>query len=391
MITAWTWEPDWSRRMLERLEWRTDVLPAYRGEEQRRALRLGPRQAMEFDVTVEGDARRHMEAALWGWGAQVFAVPLWFDQLALEAPLSAGAEEIPLDPGLRQFAAGDMVMILGKTSRDHEVIEVASVSGSIDLATPTSRDWPACTRVFPARAARLDPNVAVPRFTGRVSSVRLRFEMVEPAAWTADAGATTYRGYPVFEVLANWAEEDPALELARKTLYLDAGMGPVNVVDEAQIPIPRLRGRFTLTSREEIDAWRRRLFALRGKHGAIWVPSWSEDLVPVALVASNANSIDVAWLGYTEYLWGDPNRRDIRIQLTDGRVLYRRITGAMEIEAGERLSIDEPLGVDVPPEGFALVSWLMLMRQESDAAEFAWWRGDVVDTATTFRGFRHGV
>src|SRR5690606_14439274 len=100
---------------------------------------------------------------------------------------------------------------------------------------------------------------------------------------------------------------------------------------------------------------------------------------------------DVAWMGYTEYLWGDPNRRDIRIQLTDGTVLYRRITGAMEIEAGERLSIDEPLGVDVPPEGFALVSWLMLMRQESDAAEFAWWRGDVVDTATTFRGFRHGV
>lgn len=390
-VTAWSWAPDWSDRMLERLEWRTDVLQAYRGEEQRRALRLGPRQAVEFGVTAEGDARRHLEAVLWNWGARVFAVPLWFDGLELDAPLAAGATAVAVDPALRQFAAGELIMLLGETSRDVEVLEIDALGAGIDLVSPTTRDWPAGTRVFPARTARIDGDATLPRFTGAVSSARMRFEMTEPAAWPASAGATTYRGQPVMEERPDWSGS-PELRLQRKLAVLDDNTGRVVVEDEARMPLPQLRTRHTLMGRAEIDAWRARLFALRGKQGPIWVPSWAEDLVLVATVGSSGTALDVRWTGYTQYLQGEIHRKDIRIELFDGTVLYRRITGSTELDADtERLVIDAPPGQTIEPADVALISWLALMRQESDAAEFAWWTGDVAETAATFKGFRHGV
>lgn len=387
-VTAWTWNPDWQQGMLERLEWLTDVLQAYRGEEQRRALRLGPRQSLEFGVTVEGDERRHMESVLWNWGARVLAVPLWFDGLELAASLPAGSSTIPLDPGGRQFAAGDLVMLLGRTSREYEVLRVNAVGANIALVNPTTVTWPAGTRVYPARPARIMGDASLPRFTGAVASARLIFEMTSPANWTASAGATTYRGRPVFEDAPTWTE-DPQLTMERKGELLDAMTGLTVFEDEARMPIPSQSGRWLLQDRAQVNAWRARLFALRGKQGSIWVPSWTDDLQVKATIASNSLSIDVGWIGYTKYLADDPSRRDIRIELTNGTVFYRRVTGAAEVDANtERLSIDAQLGVTVTTAQIALVSFLMLMRQSSDSAEIAWFTGDAAEASATFRGFR---
>jgi hypothetical protein len=390
-VIAWTWPPDWSERMLERLEWLTNVLRAYRGEEQARSLRTLPRQKLEFTATAEGDARRHMEAVLWNWGARVFAVPLWYDGLELAAPLAIGATSIPIDPELRDFRANTLALLLGENSRSFEVIEVASVTGSsIELARPTLQAWPVGTMVYPARAARIDGEAGLPRFTGEVSTARLRFEMVEPAEWAADAG-TLYRGYPVLEDRPDWSQ-DLDLSMDRKLAMLDASTGPVAVEDEAQMPFTLQRMRWLLRDRAEIDAYRKRAFALRGKKGRIWVPTWSQDLVPVAPVSSVATTIDVRWCGYTTYLSGAVNRKDIRIELTDGTVLYRRITGTTEVDADtERLSLDAALGVAAAADEFLLVSFLSLARQDSDALELAWFTGEAAESASTLRSMRHGV
>lgn len=390
-LIPWTFPPDWAQPMLERLEWRTDVIQARRAEEQRRALRLGPRQVLEFGLTAELAARRHLEAVLWSnGGAGEWAVPLWFDGLDLAAPLDAGATAIPLDPALRQFTVGDYVLLLGRDTRTFELIEIASVAGAIGLADPTTLVWPAGTVAYPARRARIDGEINLSLFHGQARVTRVRFECIEPAAWAASAGATTYRGHPVFDLPPVWIE-DPGLSLEQQLAVLDAGTGPVDVEDLAELPIPRQTGRFTLLGRAEIDAWRQRLFALRGRQVPLWVPSWGQDLALVATAGAADTTLDVEWAGVTEHLFGDPNRRDIQIELHDGTVYRRRITGAEEISSSvERLTIDSALGAEVLPAEVAAISWLVLMRQESDAAEIAWWTGEVVDTVGTFRGFRHG-
>lgn len=388
-IVPWGWRPDWSGGVLEWLEWLTDVLPAVRGEEQRRALRTLPRQQLEFRCMVSGPERTHLENVLWTEGGP-FAVPIWPDGLALESPLASGATTVPLDTADRQFAVGDLVAFLGPGAADVELGEVTAVGAYLGLAAETSRTWPAGTLVLPARAARLQEAPSWSRFTGDTSIVRLRFDMDRPATWPADAGAATYRGYPVLEQAIDWST-DPAVEFTRRREEFDSDTGPVATRDLPGRPLAAMRARHALLSRAEISQWRARLFTLQGRRGAIWVPSWQRDFEPVAAIGSGETTLDVAWCGASANV-GDPLRRDLRLELQDGTVLYRRITDATDVGGGaERLTLDAPLGVDVAPLGFALVSWLSLMRQETDTAELAWWSDEAAQTACSYRGFRHDV
>lgn len=388
-VTGFSFAADWSQGMVERLEWSTDVLTSYRGEEQRRALRLGPRKSIEFGVTLSGAERRMFESALWNWGARVWAVPLWWDGAPLGTGVAAGATVLSVDTLTRDFQAGGLLMLAGAVATDFEVAEVLSATATtVTLKRPVGRAWAAGTTVYPARAARLDPEVPLDRFTGEVTDVRMRFTAVEPDVWPADAGTALHRGYPVLELLPDWAG-GPGLELERKLNILDALSGPRRVVDEAQMPVARQRMRWTFFGRASIDAWRKRLHALRGKHGATWVPTWTRDVVPVATIGDNALAIDVEAMGYTRYLKRDPGRRDLRIQLRSGQVFYRRITGFSELSpTTERLNIDAALGVTVTADQVELVSFMMLARNEGDAVELAWWTGETADSQATFRGFR---
>ncbi len=391
-VTAWSWRPNWASPMLERLEWLTDVLRAYRGEEQSRSLRLNPRQFLEFGMLPDGQERRHMEAAIWSLGARVWAVPLWFDGADLTAPLPIGATSIPTNTAARNYRAGSFGMLLGESSRVFEIVEIQSVNPTeLVLARPTAKAWPVGARIYPARAARIDDNLMLSRFTGRASDLRVRFEMIEPEQYAASAGGVTYRGYPVLTARPDWSE-DPTATYERKLAVFDPGTGPAATEDEAEMPMVEQSMRWVLDSRAEIDRHRKLAFALRGKAGRIWVPTWADDLIVVAAIGDSALAINVEWTGYTEYYKMDPNRRDLRIELVSGAVYYRRVTSSSVLDENtERLVIDSALGVNVQPLEIVQVSFMALSRQSGDAAEFAYFSGEVAEVATSMRSTRNDV
>lgn len=386
-IVIWNWQPNWAAGMIERLQWYTDVMQAARGEEQRRALRLDPRQYLEFSCAATGIDRRLMESALYNWGARTWAVPLWFDGQDLAATLPSGSTEIPLNPAGRSYRAGDLVLLTNGDPETGEAVEIDSVGATITLARATQLTWPVGTRVYPARAAVIENLATVSRFTGQASDLRLQWRMTKPMSWTAEA-TPTYRGLPVLEQKPNWTE-DPTLGFERKLSILDAGTGRVEVTDETGLPLGAQHMRYTLPSRAAIDAWKKRLWALRGKQGPIWVPTWADDLTIVATIGDSSTSIDVAWAGYVKYISQDPNRRDIRIELHDGTIFYRRIQSSMEVSSTvERLTINTALGQTVQPEEVALVSFMAQSRSDSDQHELAYFTGEAADTTFTARAYR---
>jgi len=115
-------------------------------------------------------------------------------------------------------------------------------------------------------------------------------------------------------------------------------------------------------------AWLRSLlYYLRGRQRAVWVPTHADDLTVVAPMTDTALTIDVANVGYSRFGLQRVGRRDIRIELVNGQVLYRRITGSSEIDANvERLAIDSVLGTAMVPEDIARVCWLVLSRGNAD-------------------------
>lgn len=386
-IVPWNWKPDWSQAMIERIQWYTDVIEAGRGEEQRRSMRIDPRQFLEFSATLEKDDRRIMESILWNWGARAWAVPLWFDGQQLAAGIASGVSSIPVSPDGRGFQVGELLMLTSGIPNDYEMVEVASLSGSVGLVRPTSRPWPIGTWVYPARTAIIENMATLSRFTGDAVSLRLQWRMTDPTTWAA-AATPLYRSLPVLEHVPNWTE-DPALALERKVSILDAGTGITMTIDKAQMPQTTQRMRYTLPNKAAIDTWKQRLWALRGKQGAVWVPTWSEDLSVIVDIAALSTNIDVEWVGYTRFLKMDPGRRDVRILARNGTIYYRRITGSTEVSASiERLSIDTALGTALAAADVMLVSFMALSRNESDVAEFAYFQGDVADTVFSARAFR---
>ena len=82
----------------------------------------------------------------------------------------------------------------------------------------------------------------------------------------------------------------------------------------------------------------------------------------------------------------------MRIQLTSGAVLYRRVMASANNGNGtETLTLDAALGVAVTPAQVAQVSFMGLCRSDSDQFEIGWWRSDYADVTTAWRARQHDV
>jgi len=383
-VPTWVTQP--SGPVLERLEWLTDVIPAFDGSEQRRSLRAGPRRFLEFPFVASGAARRTLENALHSGQAVTWSLPVWMDAAPLQTTVSASATSLAVDTTTRDFGAGRDIILYRDEAR-FEVCTIDSLtSSSITLDAGTASGWPAGeTLVIPVRPAVLPDTLALARFTGSDATGTVRFEIVGPNDWTAETPGTTYRSHPVLTQAPNWTE-DPEHSIARAIDRVDGRIGGFFLDAQAAGPQRLQSHRWLLDGRAAIDAYRQWLHARRGRLAAFWLPTWAIDLVPVATIGSSDTTIDVAHCSYTASVAQAIGRRDIRIETAAGAVLYRRITGSTEVSSTvERLTISSALGSTLAPADVVAISFMSLARLEADAAEIQWSTSDLAEATVMTR------
>jgi len=391
-LAVWMWRPDWSRPLIERLEWMTNVMPSYSGKEQRVALRSGPRQGFEFAFAAEGAERRRLENVLYAWGARTWALPVWSDGEIVSTPISVGSTSISCDTATRDFHDGGLGIVFSPGFSACELFEIdVASSGLVTLTSPMSGAWPAGSSVFPVRRARLEDRQLVSRFVADVAYGVARFEVDGAVPHVAAADPAEYRGHPVMAQRPEWSE-DPELAYQRKLAEFDPRTGVRFLEDESGLPDTLQAYRWVLTSRAEIEAFRQFMYARSGRHRAIWIPTWTDDLLVRAAVSAVATEIDVVADGFTTYVDAGVHRRDIRVELADGTIFYRRITGAQVIDAAtERLVIDASFGRVIQPAEFLHVSFMALCRLDQDSVELAWNTGEQADAVAVFRTMNNDV
>lgn len=369
-IIAWTLAPDWADGVLERLAWLTDILPSPSGTEQRRALRLAPRRTMEARIIAEGRERQLMDLMLFGWSARIWALPLWHDQQWLTAEVALGATSISCDTVDRDFRVGGLALLRGATAYDYETVEIEAITPTqLDLVRSTQQAWALGTRIYPMRNAQLLSPPEPKRVTDRLSTVDVQFSVIEACDWPAVMPATLYRDMPVLEMRPE-ESEDLTAAYQRLLLTLDNTTGIPVLTDTADLAFSAQGHRWLLQGRRERAAFRSLLYALRGRQKEIWLPTHADDLTLASIVPANESTIDVEHVGYTRFAAGKPGRRDIRIELADGTVLYRRITGATELTpVVERLAIDSILGRTVNVSDVQRICYMALSRLDQDEIE----------------------
>lgn len=389
-IIAWSFVPDWKDGVVETLEWLTDILTSETAVEQRRALRLAPRREFEAQMYVEGADRQLLDMMLYGWGTRVWALPIWHEIQLLPVDVALGAQRIDCATQYLDFESGGLAMLRGETAFEFEVVEVATLdAGGLNLTRPTQSAWPRGSRLYPVRPAQLLEPPALTRLTDQAVAMDVRFRLSNPSNWPAALPTTLYRGFPVLEQRPD-ENEDLTSSFERLTQILDSGMSMPQLSTTSRA-LPVQGWRWLELGRAARASFRSMLYGLRGRQVPVWVPTHADDLQLVAPVNGAAIALDVANIAYTRFGQARPGRRDIRIELVNGTVFHRRITGSTEMAGGiERLAIDSALGQPVDPSQVFRISWLVLSRGNSDRVEIEHQTDSegVASCALTFRGVR---
>jgi hypothetical protein len=378
--------PDWTKGIVEGYEWATDVIESYGGIEQRIGLRAAPRRKLSYAFTTFSENERaSLAAALYGWQARVFAVPVWTDAQALTTGLAAGSTSVACVTDGYEFAATGLV-VLWAGYNNHEALEVASVgAGTLTFASPTIKDWPAGTQLLPVRLGRLPERIKSQREAAFYMTQQAAFTFNDHPGWPVADPGDTYLGYRVHDLNARFVN-DITIDYIRAVAMLDYKTAHQWVKDKSGFQTEIAKWNWILRNRPEIVAFRSWLAARDGRRVPFWTETLGNDMRIVATIGASDSSIQIENIGYQRYINGRADRRHIAIRTFSGAAYYRQITGATEIDSTvESLAIDTALGVNVEPAEIESVRFLRLSRLESDNIEIDWHNLGLAESTAALR------
>lgn len=366
--------PDWAQPVTERLEWLTDVLESYGGIEQRRSLRSAPRRRFEYALFAREVEAAYLDALLAAWQARVYALPVWTDAGRLAADLPAGATAIAIPTAYLDYHEGGLA-ILAADPRHADAVEISAVAADgLTLKRATLNTWPAGTRVYPARLARLPASVSINHATAAHSRGTLVFDLADRTDIAPVESAAALDGVPVNEQHHNWAAA-VSQDYTREVETFDSQLAIAPLVDDGpDRSFGRRRYRYTLAGRADIADFRAWLAARQGRLNACYQPTWQADLTLTAVTGATSTQLTIERIGAALYTAAKPPRAAVRIALHDGTIFYRQITAAVTgaDPDTELLAMDSALGMAVGPDDVRLISWMALARLDADAIEIAW-------------------
>lgn len=365
----WPVPPDWSNGVRESLAFGTDVMTASAtAVTQHRSYRAGPRRAYSFQTLANAQSRRVADMLLAGWGG-AWQMPIWPDVQWLAAPVAAGAAAVPCETTGFDFVAGGKALLYGGVNA-WEVVSVDTIAADhITLATATSGPFAPGARLYPLRRARVRGGAEERLYNDDVGRRSLAFDIDEVCSWPVLSGGSTYLGHDVLEVRPDEGD-DPSASTNRLEQTVDYGSALPLVHDLPGVALRVQQSSWMLSGRAQHSWFRSLLYTRCGRLVPIWVPSFASDLKPAATVAGGSTSFFVEWTGYTLFGLGKANRQDVRVELTDGSVLYRRITASIEGGDHEVLTLDAALGDgSIAPERIRAVSFMALCTLASDETE----------------------
>ncbi|MDZ5815105.1 hypothetical protein U4I65_08670 [Stenotrophomonas maltophilia] len=365
----WPVGPDWSNGVQETLSWATDVLQASAtAVTQHRRLRPGPRRSFNFELLANGQARRVADMLLAGYSG-AWDLPIWPDGQRLVAPLSAGSISISCATVGRDFIDGGRALVQSGVNA-WEVVSIQQVvSGALLLSVPTLSAHPRGARLYPVRRARVQDGAEERMRNDDVGRRSLTFWLDEPSDWPVLSDLPEYLGHAVLERRPD-ESEDPASGYSRLAQAVDYGTSLPVVHDLPGLALRSQQFHWRLFGRAEHGWYRSLLYTLAGRSTPVWLPSWVADMRVTADVPAGEAAITVEWSGYTLFGRHKPNRRDLRIELSDGSVYYRRITNAVELGDSELLVLNAPISSEPIAKGrIRSLSLMTLTTLASDDVE----------------------
>lgn len=368
-VIVWPFAPNWKKPVKESLEWKTDVIRAFDGDEQRIELRSKPRRTISYKPLVKNNDLSLFNNLLFGWQNRLFAVPIWHDKYLLKTAITAADTSIPVKTFGRTFFVEGLV-ILFKNVYEYEVVEALNINAeSIDLFKPLQKSWPIGTPVYPLNLARLPTNISYQMLTSKVTQPRLDWVMdsvsSDPAI-PSSVISTTFKGVELVTTKPNWGKPITVESQFGYSLF-DGNIGAFQQIQTVGVPSTVYKFQWVLKSRQQNNELRAFLGRLKGQAKAVYLPTGLHDLEITQSISVGSTSIVVKHSDFDRYVNTNDMRNALMIRLKDGYEFTTSITGTTPFsEEEEVISLSDAFDRLIDPSEVAMVSIVHLARSLSD-------------------------
>lgn len=386
--------------IIEQISWATDISKSRDQTEQRHALRVTPRQAVDFIMALESDQDTEtLRTILFDSQAIFMGVPQWWDLRSIEntAELPIGTTVIPCNPDNAMFAAGAPAMIADPDGPEFDVlIDSVQAGVSVTLAQATQVAISVGSEIIPLGSGFIDSTPAFDDARINYQESRLRFLMTtsEDIAFSdAEFLASDFTKHPTDSKLVldtpNVVRERFRHRMPFDRTRTDNGVGQILQFPVDVVGTPMRPNRRSLRNVAEIWQFKKLLYWLRGSWQSFYFPTFQPDFTfSGATYDLNNENIIIEDIQASRSGPTAPHR-DVYLTVADGRSFTRRVTGIVDNGNGtETVTVAAAFegSTDVVDTADLVLSWAELVRIDGDVVTFIHERPGKAEARFNVRG-----
>lgn len=355
----------------EALEWKTDILKSYNGE-QRIRLRDAPRQIFSIESVLDEQLYAKLKALTFQWAHRVFAIPVWTD--AVLVPLiSSGSAIIYFDTTKKDFRSFDLLVIWKDGGL--ETLETLNVySDRIEVKQPVSQTY-IDSLVMPARFANALTGISFNRDDDGIIKQSGDFTVRINKNLESIVDFVTYKSLPVLldRPLSSQQLSD---QYVREIDLFDNGSSAVQV-DTKTANISIISNMSFLTfDKSKAFSYRQFVHYLHGRQKTFFTPSWDNEFTVVDDFTDVSTVLAIQYVGFSLYY----ENRFLYLKMKSGAYGFYKVSSSNDNGDGsENLNLDTQIGFSGLANDVELCCLLKYVRLNSDTVQI---KHDVADSFT---------
>ncbi len=371
---------DWARPVTASYEFRTSVITAYDGSEQRAALRQEPRMAVGFKTLLgTSGIERHLRDLTTGQADQFIVSMPWRAE-----SLAADASGATLTLANLPFwcAPGEQVILDGATE---EVATVQSVSGNtVSLTAEPVGVFRAGDRLFHAAQAWADGTVDFRAHTDSLWEASVEYRINPGVSPIVPLLAPAqFDGRDVFLARPDWRRQ-PRVSLTAQLQMFDPGRGLFDLRTPVPYSTRQVRLGFTEVSAEAAESLAAFFLRQKGKRGAFYAPAFGGELRARVTAPGGSSNLEIEGPEFRTAYENHPVLDCIHASFPDGSYQINRIAAFQTTLLNDTLlTLTDPWTQDVTSE--TVLSWCPLWRFAADKLEVKWLTNEVATVEMTLQ------
>jgi hypothetical protein len=366
------WNPQ--NTVKETLEWKTSILRAHEGIEQRIKIRQIPRQFFKLQFLIEtAKMNTWFDTILHTWQKRAWGIPVWTEYVTHTANITAGDLTITVDTTYADFRNSSYA-IIWKSETEYEVVSISTKTDfALTLSSAVQNSFTGVKFIMPLRIAYMISKNTKSKRNSPASMIDASFIVSDNVDITGHVSAVTYDGYEVLTVPSfmddvHREESDGLLE------PIDFLTGAFKVRSDKLFNLLSQNHIFMNDTKQACWEFRQFLHWMNGRQRAVLVPTFRADLVQVDTIGSGDTFFYVENIKLASNLGVNTLRTYVGFYFSDGTLIIRKITAIDETDSTkEKITINTSLGQEVVA-GSCNICFVDKCRLASDKIDIEWVR-----------------